>query len=119
MRPAPPDPSAWEIRHEPDRIVVSDGRKEYPFRRGSARAVRVVPLAAGPAHGIPQGGQGWQVAVSAFEGDVLMGPPLMDWRAARDFAQRLAETTELPLDEMTERLFSQTGLRDLPRDVHF
>jgi hypothetical protein len=72
-----------------------------------ARSVRVVPLTGGNHHGDIRGG--WQVALSRSEGDVLVGKPFADWRAARQLAQRVCETSELPLDELTEKMFSRVG----------
>ena len=86
---------------------MDDGRghtARYPLT--FARSVRVVPLTGGQQHA---GSHGWQVTLSGAEGDVLVGKPLSDWRSARDLADRLCQTTDLPLDELTERLFSQVG----------
>jgi hypothetical protein len=71
------------------------------------RSVRIVPLAGGNHHRDSRGG--WQVALSRTEGDVLIGKPFGDWRTARQLAQLLCETSELPLDELTEKMFSRVG----------
>jgi hypothetical protein len=115
LRMPPPDPSTWEVRHEGGRIVVADGKKEYAFSPGAARAIRVVPLGVGPGHGHSQAGSGWQVAVHHDRGDVPIGRPLADWRAARDFAHRLCAASGLSVDELTERLFSRVGQVGPPR----
>jgi hypothetical protein len=67
-----------------------------------------VPLTGGNHHAGQRGG-GWQVTLSRSEGDVLVGSAMTDWRAARDLAQQLCDKTELPLDELTERMFSRVG----------
>lgn len=72
------------------------------------RAVRIVPLTGGDHH-MQQGRGGWQVALQRPDGDVLVGSPLQDWRAARELAQRVCEAAGLPLDELTERMFSRVG----------
>jgi hypothetical protein len=111
--PRPPDPSAWEIRRESVRMVVSDGKKEFAFEPNRESTVRLVPLGAGGAHGTASGA-GWQVAVHSSLGDVPIGPPLADWRAAFTFARRLCTTAGISLDEMTERMFSQLDVADAP-----
>jgi hypothetical protein len=103
------------VRREGERIVVADGKQEYAFSPGAARTVRVVPLGVAPGHGRPQAGRGWQVAVHHDRGDVPIGRPLADWRAARDLAHRLCAASGLSLDELTERLFSQVGQVAPPR----
>jgi hypothetical protein len=40
---------------------------------------------------------------------VLMGNPLSDWQSARDLAFQVCEKAELPLDELTQRMFSRVG----------
>jgi hypothetical protein len=73
-----------------------------------ARSVRVVPLTGGNPHGAARAG-GWQVALGHTAGDALVGKPMADWRSARELAQELCDKTGLPLDELTEKLFSQVG----------
>ena len=70
------------------------------------RCVRVVPLTQGQQHA---GGHGWQVTLRRDDGDVLVGKALPDWRPARELADQLCKAAELPLDELTQRLFSQVG----------
>ena len=72
-----------------------------------ARSVRVVPLTGGNHHRDSRGG--WQVALSRTEGDVLVGKPVSDWRSARQLAQLVCDRSELPLDELTEKMFSRVG----------
>jgi hypothetical protein len=104
-----PVPSvAWHVYREAGDIVAEDGhgaRTRVPL--SGARSIRVVPLTGGNHHRDSRGG--WQVALSRAEGDVLVGKPVADWRAARQLAQLLCETSELPLDELTEKMFSRVG----------
>jgi hypothetical protein len=103
-------PLAWRVYRENAQVVVEDGRGGV-FRADTwgARSVRVVPASGrGATHGYGGGG-GWQVTLSHGEGDALIGPALSDWRPARELAQLLCETLDLPLDELTERMFSQVG----------
>jgi hypothetical protein len=115
LRMPPPDPSVWDVRHEGERIVVADGKREYTFTPGAGWTIRVVPLGVGPGHGRSHAGSGWQVAAHNALGDVPIGRPLADWRAARDFANRLSAASGLAVDELTERLFSQVGQVGPPR----
>jgi hypothetical protein len=97
----------WRVYVDGPEIVAEDSRGSS--RRASllgARSVRVVPLTGGNHH---VAGRGWQVTLSRAEGDVLVGAPLADWRSARDLARLVCERTEIPLDELTERLFSRVG----------
>jgi hypothetical protein len=106
QRAAEPPP-AWQVRTESGDVVAEDGRgKTYRVPLVGARAVRVVPLTGGNVH---QHGAGWQVALQRDDGDLLVGTALADWRVARDLAQQVCGATELPLDELTERLFSRVG----------
>jgi hypothetical protein len=101
-------PLAWHVYCDAADIVAEDGRGGiHRAPLAGARSVRVVPLMAGNHHGQSRGG--WQVALARSDGDVLIGTPLADWRSARDLARRLCETSELPLDELTEKLFSRVG----------
>jgi hypothetical protein len=98
----------WHVQREAGEVVVDDGRGKparYPVT--FARSVRVVPLTGGNPHG--GSGHGWQVTLSSGDGDVLVGTPLSDWRSARALADQLCQATDLPLDELTQRLFSQVG----------
>jgi hypothetical protein len=54
-------------------------------------------------------GGGWRVAMARAEGDVLVGPPMADWRRAREVARVLCAKTKLPMDELTQRMFSRVG----------
>jgi hypothetical protein len=99
----------WKVRREGDEIVVQQGNgPELRLPQGKAQAVRIVPLTGGNHHASARGG-GWQVALSQSEGDVLVGKPIGDWRSAQALAQELCEATELPFDELTERMFSRVG----------
>jgi hypothetical protein len=100
-RPGDVQPT-WEIHIEAGDVVVNTSR--YPLT--GVRSVRVVPLMGGQHH---SGSHGWQVTLRRDDGDVLVGKAMPDWRPARDLAQRLCEATQLPLDELTQRLFSQVG----------
>jgi len=88
-------------------VVAEDGRGAI-FRActDGARGVRIVPLSGGNHH---TPGAGWQVALARADGDVLLGKPLPEWQAARELARQVCELTKLPLDELTERLFSRVG----------
>jgi len=81
-----------------------------PFRLPLAgvRAVRIVPLTAGDHH-MQQARGGWQVALQRADGDVLVGSALRDWRLAHVLAKQLCETADLPLDELTAKMFSRVG----------
>ena len=68
--------------------------------------MRVVPLTGGNHHIQTSG---WQVALGRADGDLLLGKPLADWQTARELARLVCERTELPLDELTERMFSRVG----------
>jgi hypothetical protein len=104
----PPPPLVWQVRRENSAVVVEDGRGGV-FRADlwGARSVRVIPNARGEVHGAPAAG--WQVALDHGDGDAPIGPLLRDWQPARELAQKLCEVTELPLHELTERMFSQVG----------
>jgi hypothetical protein len=49
------------------------------------------------------------VALSRPDGDVLVGKPVADWRSARQLAQLVCDQSELPLDELTAKMFSRVG----------
>jgi hypothetical protein len=101
-------PAAWHVFREADEIVVEDGRgtpQRAPLR--GARTVRVVPLTGGNHHQGPRAG--WQVTLSNPAGDVLVGKAQGDWRSARELARQVCDLSKLPLDELTERMFSQVG----------
>jgi hypothetical protein len=94
---------------------VEDGAVLVEHENGSAfghaplegvRSVRVVPLSRGSHHA---SASGWQVALARADGDVLLGQPLGDWRSAREVARMVCEQTKLPLDKLTEALFSRVG----------
>jgi hypothetical protein len=40
---------------------------------------------------------------------VLVGQTLRDWQNARELADCMCKATQLPMDELTEKLFSQVG----------
>ena len=102
------EPTTWQVRRDGGEVVVEDGRgASFRAVLAGARAVRVVPLTGGQQH--PGTGAGWQVALAHAQGDLLVGKPLGDWRAARELARGLCAATELPLDELTEKLFSRVG----------
>ncbi len=117
VRKPPADPSAWDVHREAWEVVVTAEGREQRFAPAATRSVRIVPMGAGPGHGTPHGGSGWQVAAHRDDGDVLIGPPIPDWRAALDFARRLSETADVPIDELSERLFRNVGQFSEKRDV--
>ena len=49
------------------------------------------------------------MTLACAEGDVLLGKPLADWRAARELARLVCDKAALPLDDLTQRLFSRVG----------
>jgi len=115
-RGQPVAPITWHVYRDGADIVVEDGRGwSTRVPRGGARSVRVVPLAGGNHHRESRGG--WQVALSRSEGDVLVGNPFGDWRTARQLAQLLCDTSELPLDELTEKMFSRVGQYSASRET--
>lgn len=88
-------------------VVETDRRDEYArVSCEGARSVRVVPLTRGTHHSTASG---WQVALSRPDGDVLVGQPLADWQSARELAHRICSASRLPMDEITEKLFSRVG----------
>ena len=103
-------PPVWHLRTEAGEVVAEDGRGNvHRCPLAGARRVRVVPLTRGNHHLTAGPGSSWQVTLRRDDGDVLLGPAMFDWRAARALAQQVCEITGLPLDELTERLFSQVG----------
>jgi hypothetical protein len=112
-RPGPDqDGVTWDVRLDGDLLLIESSRGETVFHASTAgaRCVRVVPLSRGSHH---VGASGWQVALGRGDGDVLVGKPLSSWQRARDLARAVAEKTALPMDELTERLFSRVGSLDL------
>jgi hypothetical protein len=110
----PPEPMAWEVRVESGEVVAEDGRGAV--RRASlagVRAVRVVPLGGGDHHA--RAGGAWQVTLARPDGDVLLGTALPDWQSARELGRLVCERTRLPLDELTQRLFSRVGTYSRPQ----
>jgi len=112
----PESPPEWNVYREGGEVVADDGRGgTYRVELRGARSVRIVPLTHGNPHS--GSGMGYQVAVRLDSGDAPVGKPSMDWRAARELARRVCDIAELPLDELTERLFSQVGRFDVQNDV--
>jgi hypothetical protein len=102
----------WQVRVDGGLLLIESSRGETVFHTTfeGARAVRVVPLSRGSHH---VHASGWQVTLARGDGDVLLGPPLASWQSARTLAQQVCGATRLPLDELTERLFSRVGSIDL------
>jgi hypothetical protein len=99
----------WQVRREGADVVVQQGTgAEMRLPLGSARTVRIVPLTGGDHHRSTRSG-GWQVTLARADGDVLVGQAQGDWRAARELARLLCATTDLPLDELSARMFSRAG----------
>jgi hypothetical protein len=100
-------PVVWNVYREGRQVVADDGRGGV-FRASldGARSVRIVPLTGGNHH---TRGSGWQVALAHPSGDELLGKPTADWRMARELARLVCVQTELPLDELTEKMFSRVG----------
>ena len=106
--PPPVAPDGWRVRVEDDSLVIENQRGDvfaHTALRG-ARSVRVVPLTGGTHHA---SASGWQIALRCADGDVLVGQPLGDWQIARDLARQVCQETRLPMDELTEALFSRVG----------
>jgi hypothetical protein len=99
----------WHVWRDGTTLAVEPSSgKSLRLPLDGVRAVRIVPLTAWQHHtSAPRGG--WQVSLQRPDGDVLVGEPLADWRAARELAQRVCDAAGLPLDELTERLFSRVG----------
>lgn len=99
----------WTVVREGSDVVVEPSRGA-PLRLslGGVRAVRIVPLSRGQQHMTQQTG-GWQVTLRRDDGDLLVGEPFADWQPARALADLLMLRTELPLDELSARLFSRVG----------
>jgi hypothetical protein len=88
-------------------VVADDGRGDvHRAAVTGAHHVRIVPLSAGNHHSPTSG---WQVALARSEGDELLGKALPDWRSARELAKLVSQCTELPLDELTRKMFSRVG----------
>jgi hypothetical protein len=101
----PADPQDWRARLEDDAVVIETSRGGFAHAPlAGAHSVRIVPLNRGGHHAQASG---WQVALARADGDVLVGQPLADWHSALELARLLCETTALPLDELTQRLFSR------------
>jgi hypothetical protein len=106
---AAPQAPAWHVYVDGADLVAEDNRGHvHRATLTGARNVRVVPLSGGNAHVVAQT-RGWQVALARPDGDVLVGSASPDWREARDLARQVCDKTELPLDELTEKLFSRVG----------
>jgi hypothetical protein len=107
-RREPEPPLVWQVRLEADEVVVEDGRgASYRANTTGARSVRVVPMTRGSSHTPTT--TGWQVALAHTAGDVPIGKPLAQWQAAWDLAREVCQKTELPVDELTQKMFSQVG----------
>ena len=108
-------PIVWHVFREGNDVVADDGHGgtfRVPLTR--AVSVRIVPMTGGNTHGGPA--PGYQVAVRRSDGDLPIGKPTPDWRPARDLARQVCDVAELPLDELTERMFSQVGRFDVKAD---
>jgi hypothetical protein len=97
-------------------IVAQDSRgADIRVALAGARSVRIVPLTGGNQHAHIR--SGWQVALARPDGDVLLGKPLADWPSARDLAQLVCDQAALPLDELTQKMFSRVGQYSPARDA--
>jgi len=100
----PEPPVVWHVYREGNDLVADDGRGgTFRVPLGRAQSVRIVPMTGGNPHAGATGG--YQVAVRGANGDAPIGKPTSDWRAARDLARQVCEQGELPMDELTERMF--------------
>jgi hypothetical protein len=102
------DEVAWQVRADGGLLLIESSRGATIFHATfeGARSVRVVPLSGGSHH---VHASGWQVTLARGDGDVLLGPPLNSWQSARELARQVCGATRLPMDELTERLFSRVG----------
>ena len=99
---------AWHVYTDAGEVVAEDGRGgAFRAALAGARSVRIVPLLGGDHHA--RAGAGWQVALARADGDVLLGKPMPDWQSARELARLVCNTASLPLDELTEKMFSRVG----------
>lgn len=98
----------WQVRADGLLLLIESSAGQTVFHAGfeGARSVRVVPLSRGSHH---VHASGWQVTLARGDGDILLGPPLASWQSARMLAQQVCEATHLPMDELTQRLFSRVG----------
>jgi hypothetical protein len=104
----PQEPPVWRAYRDASDLVVEDGRGHtYRAPIWGARSVRIVANVHAGSH--QAAASGWQVALDLGDGDAPIGPAFGDWRQARDLAQHICQSTELPLHELTERMFSQVG----------
>jgi hypothetical protein len=107
-QPSAPSTPVWSAYREGSELVADDSRGSVVrVPLASARSVRVVPMAGGNHH--RGAGAGYQVAVACAQGDVPVGKPMADWRLARDLADKVCAAAELPLDELTQKMFSRVG----------
>jgi len=102
----PEPPVVWHVYREGNDLIADDG-KGGTFRVALVRAesVRIVPMTGGNPHAGAAGG--YQVAVRSANGDAPIGKPSQDWRLAHDLARQVCEQAELPLDELTQRMFGR------------
>lgn len=110
--PVPAAGHDWRVRID-DGFAIVETERGDTFGRAAladARSVRVVPLNRGTHHAMASG---WQVCLARQDGDVLLGQPLADWQSAHDLARKLCSATSLPMDELTEKLFSRVGRMQL------
>jgi len=106
------DDLTWQVHADGDLLLIESSRGGTIFhaRVEGARAVRVVPLSRG-SHHVSAGG--WQVTLERGDGDVLLGPSLTSWQSAHALAKQVCDATQLPMDDLTRRLFSRVGGLDL------
>jgi hypothetical protein len=102
------DDVSWQVRADDGLLLIESSRGGTIFHAAfdGSRSVRVVPLSGGSHH---VHANGWQVTLARPDGDVLLGPPLASWQSARVLARQVCDATHLPMDELTERLFSRVG----------
>ncbi|HEY1295196.1 MAG TPA: hypothetical protein VGJ60_19120 [Chloroflexota bacterium] len=102
------DDVTWQVRADGGLLLIESSRGETVFHAtfGGSKSVRVVPLSRGSHH---VQANGWQVTLARGDGDILLGPPMASWQNARELARQVCEATRLPMDELTQRLFSRVG----------
>ena len=102
------DDEPWQVRVDGGLLLIESARGDAIFHAtfDGARSVRVVPLSGGSHH---VHASGWQVTLARGNGDVLVGPALGSWQRAYALAREICAATRLPMDELTERLFSRVG----------
>ena len=97
-------------------IPKADGRA-YSFRFADMQEIDAKTRPALAANGLStiaqaipdESGVLLLLTLAHSAGDALLGKAITDWHSARDLAQLVQQRTGLPMDELTEKLFSRVG----------